>query len=307
MRALLVVNPAATTTTEKGRDVLVRALASELKLEVEETSHRGHAAALACRAAREGLDLVVALGGDGTVNEVVNGLLTDGAHPELPLLAVVPGGSANVFARILGVPEDPVEATGEILDGLRARRVRPIGLGRAGDRWFTFSAGFGLDAEVVRRIERRRPAGDEPSPSRYVRRALAQFFLHYDRRHPAITLERPGEEPETGLFYVIVANAAPWTYLGRRPVNLAPEASFETGLDVLAPRTMRTLSTLRLLVQILRPGAGARGRRLLRLHDVGEFTLRADRPMALQTDGDYLGEHEQVRVVAVPAALRVVA
>src|SRR6266487_3461292 len=148
MRALLVVNPAA-TTTRKGRDVLVRALASDLKLEVEETGHRGHAAALACRAARDGVDVVVALGGDGTVNEVVNGLLTDGARPGLPLLAVVPGGSTNVFVRMLGLPEDPIEATGEILDGLRSRRTRPVGLGveaEAGDRWFTFNAGFGFDA-----------------------------------------------------------------------------------------------------------------------------------------------------------------
>jgi diacylglycerol kinase family enzyme len=306
MRALLVVNPAATTTTKKGRDVLVRALASELKVDVEETSHRGHAAALACRGARDGVDVVVALGGDGTVNEVVNGLLTDGARPGLPLLGVVPGGSTNVFARMLGLPEDPVEATGEMLDGLRSRRTRPVGLGRAGDRWFTFNAGFGFDAEVVRRMERRRLAGDATSHARYLARTLQHFFFRSDRRHPAIVLDRPGEEPEPGLFYVIVANAAPWTYLRDRPIHLVPEASFDTGLDVFAPRTMRTLPTLRYAAQALAGGAGPRGRRLLRLHDLGEFTLRADRPMALQTDGDYLGEHREVRLVSVPAALHVV-
>jgi diacylglycerol kinase family enzyme len=305
MRALLVVNPAATTTTPKGRDVLVRALASELKVEVEETGHRGHAAALACRAARDGVDVVVALGGDGTVNEVVNGLLTDGARPDLPLLAVVPGGSTNVFVRMLGLPEDPVEATGEILEGLRTGRTQPVGLGRADDRWFTFNAGFGFDADVVRRMERRRRAGDSNSPSRYVRRAVRHFFLGYDRRHPAIRLERPGEAPEEGLFYVIVANAAPWTYLRGRPIHLAPEASFDTGLDVFAPRTMGILPTLRYLAGSAR-AAGPRGRRLLRLHDVGEFVLRANRPMAVQTDGDYLGEREEVRLVAVPGAVQVV-
>jgi diacylglycerol kinase family enzyme len=304
MRALLVVNPAATTTTKKGRDVLVRALGTELKVDVEETSYRGHAAALACRAARDGVDVVVALGGDGTVNEVVNGLLTDGARPGLPLLAVVPGGSTNVFARMLGLPEDPVEATGELLDGLRSRRARPVGLGRADERWFTFNAGFGFDAEVVRLIERRRRTGNGNSQSWYVRKAVAHFF-RYDRRHPAITLDRPGEDPEQGLFYVMVANAAPWTYLRDRPVHLAPEASFDTGLDVFAPRTMRTLPTLRYTARALR-GSAPRGRRLLRLHDVGEFTLRADRPMALQTDGDYLGERQEVRLVAVPAAVRVI-
>jgi diacylglycerol kinase family enzyme len=305
VRALLVVNPTATTTTAKGRDVLVRALASETKVEVEETNHRGHAAALACRAARDGVDLVVALGGDGTVNEVVNGILTDGVRPNLPALAVVPGGSTNVFARTLGIPEHPIDATGEILEALRARRSRSIGLGRADDHWFTFTAGFGLDAEVVRRVERRRRAGDGLTAVRYVRTAVATFLTRYDRRHPAIHLDRPGEEPEPGLFYVIVSNTTPWTYLGDRPVTPSPEASFDRGLDVFAPRTMHILPTGWYVAQLLSRREGVRGRRLLRLHDLGEFTLRADRPMALQVDGDYLGDRNVVRFTVVPDALRV--
>ena len=166
MRALLVTNPTATTTTARSREVLARALASEVKVDVEETSHRGHAAALAVRAAREGLDLVVALGGDGTVNEVVNGLLTDGPRDGIPALAVVPGGSTNVFARAIGLPGDPFDATGQILEALRAGRTTTVGLGLAEDRWFTFNAGVGFDAEVVRRIERRRRAGEPPSSPR---------------------------------------------------------------------------------------------------------------------------------------------
>jgi diacylglycerol kinase family enzyme len=300
-----VVNPTATTTTAKGRDVLVRALASEAKVEVEETNHRGHAAALACRAARDGVDLVVALGGDGTVNEVVNGILTDGVRPNLPALAVVPGGSTNVLARTLGIPEHPIDATGEILEALRARRSRSIGLGRADGVWFTFTAGFGLDAEVVRRMERGRKKGDGLTSTRYVRTAVTTFFTRYDRRHPAITLDRPGEEPEAGLFYAIVANTSPWTYLGDRPVALSPEASFDRGLDVFAPRSMATLPTAWYVGQMLTGRENIRGRRLLRLHDLGEFTLRADRPMALQVDGDYLGDRDVVRFTVVPDALRV--
>jgi diacylglycerol kinase family enzyme len=305
VRALLVVNPTATTTTQRGRDVLVRALASETKVEVEETSHRGHAAALACRAARDGVDLVVALGGDGTVNEVVNGILTDGVRPNLPALAVVPGGSTNVFARILGVPDHPIEATAEILEALRARRSRSIGLGRADGQWFTFTAGFGFDAEVVRRVERRRRAGDELTSGRYVRTTVTHFFTRYDRRHPAITLERPGEDPQQRLFYAIVSNASPWTYLGERPLALSPEATFDLGLDVFAPRTMHTLPTLWYAGQIFNRRARPRGRRLLRLHDLDEFTLRADRPLALQVDGDYLGDRNVVRFTMVKDALRV--
>ncbi|GAA2927256.1 hypothetical protein GCM10020221_24030 [Streptomyces thioluteus] len=162
MRALLVVNPSATTTSARTRDVLVHALASDLKLEVATTEYRGHARDLARAAAESGnTELVVALGGDGTVNEVVNGLLHRGPDPEgLPRLAVVPGGSTNVFARALGLPNEPVEATGALLDALRDGTGRTIGLGHAGGtpgtedegapgRWFTFCAGFGFDAGVV--------------------------------------------------------------------------------------------------------------------------------------------------------------
>jgi diacylglycerol kinase family enzyme len=306
MRALLVVNPAATTTTRKAREVIFRALATDLKVEVEETSHRGHAAALACRAARDGVEIVVALGGDGTVNEVVNGVLTDGPRPDLPALAVVPGGGTNVFARTLGLPQDPIEATGEIIDALRSGHSRRIGLGMADDRWFTFNAGMGFDAEVVRRIERRRRAGEAHSQERYVRAAVAHFLSGYDRRHPAITLERPGEDPVPGLYFALVTNTAPWSYLRGRPVNPSPEASFEHGLDLFAPRTMRIVPMLRYVAQVLRSTPRPRGRKLLRLHDLGEFTLRAERPMALQVDGDYLGEREAVRFSAVPGALRVI-
>src|SRR5215207_2802900 len=131
MRALVVVNPAATSTSAKMRDVLVGALASELKLDVVETSHRGHARELGEQAAAEAMDLVVSVGGDGTVNEGVNGLLTDGPSPHLPMLAVVPGGSTNVFSRALGRSRDPVEATAEILASLRAGRTRLVSLGTA--------------------------------------------------------------------------------------------------------------------------------------------------------------------------------
>jgi diacylglycerol kinase family enzyme len=305
VRALLVVNPKATTTTARGRDVLARALASETKVEVEETSHRGHAAALACRAARDGVDLVVALGGDGTVNEVVNGILTDGVRPDLPALAVVPGGSTNVFARTLGVPANPVDATGEILAAIRARRSRSIGLGRVDDRWFTFTAGLGLDAEVVRRVERRRRAGRQLTAGRYVRSALAHYLTHYSRRHPPLTLERPGHEPVTGIFYALIGNTSPWTYLGNRAVNPNPQASFETGLDVFAARSVRTLPTTWYIAQLLAGRSKLRGRKLVRLHDLPEFTLRTVRPTALQVDGDDLGDRDVAHFTSVPHALRV--
>jgi diacylglycerol kinase family enzyme len=305
VRALLVVNPKATTTTPRSREVLKRALASELKVEVAETSHRGHAAALAVRAMREGLDVVVALGGDGTVNEVVNGLLTDGPREDLPALAVVPGGSTNVFVRAIGLPTHPFDATGAILEALRAGRSRRIGLGLADDRYFTVNAGLGFDADVVRRIERRRRAGEPPSHARFVRAAVAHY-LTGDRRHPALILERPGEPPVDRLHFALVTNTAPWSYLGERPVQPSPEASFETGLDLFAPRSMGIVLTLRYVRRALLGSPPLRSRRLLRVHDLPDFTLRASRPLALQVDGDWLGERDSVRFRSVPDVLRVI-
>lgn len=309
MRALLVVNPKATTTTKRGREVLARALASEVKVDLVQTEYRGHAAALALRAARDGVDLVAALGGDGTINEVVNGLLTDGPSASTPALAIVPGGSTNVFSRALGQSQNPIEATADILDTLRAGGEsigRPIGLGKAGSRWFTFSAGLGLDAEVILRMERRRRAGRSISHLRYVRAAVAHFYLHTDRRQPALTLERPGSDPVTGLFLAIVSNTTPWTYLHERPVRPSPEASFDSGLDLFALRRMRTVTVVRTLRQMLSKRARLRGKHLYRQHDIGSFTLRSDRPLGFQVDGDYLGEREHVTFEAVPNALRVV-
>jgi diacylglycerol kinase family enzyme len=305
MRALLVVNPTATTATARGRDVLARALGSDLKLDVVETERRNHAIALGAQAVDEAYDLVVVLGGDGTVNEVVNGMLRDGPRTDLPALAAVPGGSTNVFHRALDIPRDPVEATGSLLDALREGRSYRIGLGKANDRWFTFTAGIGLDADAVRAIERARDRGKAPTPTRYAATALRRFFTGTDRRHPALTLERPGEEPVTGLYLAIVANSCPWTYFGSRPVVLTKTASFDAGLDLVTVRRLRTVGTLWAASGML-TGGGIRGRATTVLPDQREFRIRADRPMHLQVDGDYLGETEDVAFQSVPAAIRVI-
>ncbi len=304
MRALLVVNPKATDTTPRARDVLAHALASETRLEVVETKAGGHATELAAAAVGE-FDVVAALGGDGTVNEVVNGLLAHGPREGLPALAVVPGGGANVFARALGLPDSPVEATSILLDALRGERRRTIGLGLADDRWFTFSAGLGLDADVVRRVAVRRAGGRGASPSLYVREGLRQFFLHTGRRDPRLVLERPGAEP-VPLALALVCNTAPWTYFGRRPIDPCPRASFDTGLDVFGLRRLGTLSTLRHLRQILASPPRPHGRRVLAVHDAAELVLSSRVPLPFQLDGEDVGDRSRVRFRGVPAALSVV-
>lgn len=305
MRALLVVNPKATATSERVRDVLTHALASEVKLDVVQTRARGHALELAAQAAVEGLDVVVALGGDGTVNEVVNGLLADGPRGGLPALAVVPSGSTNVFARALGLASSAVEATSQLLDALRAERRRTIGLGRADERWFTFCAGLGLDAEVVRRVELARARGAKATPALFVATGVDHFFRDAQRHEMQMTVHAPGREPErVGL--ALVCNTTPWTYLGQRPVRACPDASFDTALDLFALRSLGTVSTLRHLRQILSTSGRPRGSRLLALHDVPRFTIEADVPLPLQVDGDPLGHRTSVTFSAVPHALDVV-
>jgi diacylglycerol kinase family enzyme len=307
MRALLVVNHKATTTSRRVRDVLVQALRSQVDLRVVHTESRGHAAALAEQAAVEGLDVVVALGGDGTVNEVVNGLLTQGVRADGPALAVVPGGSTNVFARSLGLPADWVEATGVLLEALRAKRTRSIGLGRADDRYFTFFAGLGLDAEVIARVERARHKGDTSSPWLYSRALVAQYTLETERRKPRIRLDQPGEEPDPDLATVIVQNTSPSTYLGSRRIDACPDASFDRGLDLVALRALTPIATTRFIFQLLtRAGRhGPTGKHVVRRHDLTEFTLLANAPVAFQLDGEFLGAREKVRFTSVPSALRV--
>ncbi|MFE7777788.1 diacylglycerol/lipid kinase family protein [Streptomyces sp. NPDC057445] len=321
MRALLVVNPAATTTSARTRDVLIHALASEMKLEAVTTEYRGHARDLGRRAAEsDDIDLVVALGGDGTVNEVVNGLLHAGPDPDaLPRLAVVPGGSTNVFARALGLPNDAVEATGAILDALSLRSERTVGLGRASGtpgtddegvpaRWFTFCAGFGFDAGVVGRVEQQRERGRRSTHALYVRQAARQFFGDPYRRRGAITLERPGAAPVEDLVLSIVCNTSPWTYLGNRPVYASPEASFDKALDVLALSRLSPPALARYATQLLTstPERGPRGKHAVTLHDLTDFTLHSKAPLPFQMDGDHLGLRTSVTFTGVRRALRVI-
>ncbi|HVW79321.1 MAG TPA: diacylglycerol kinase family protein [Mycobacteriales bacterium] len=309
MRALLVVNPKATATSFRERDVLIRALGSDLKVDLAETTHRGHAIEYGAQAVEQGLDLVVVLGGDGTINEVVNGLLGAGAWTRAsdatPALAVVPGGSTNVFSRALGISRDPVEATSELLEALRGQRSRSISLGRVNERWFTFTAGIGIDADAVRRVELARAKGKPSTPSRYTRCAVRSFFAA-DRRHPALTLEVPGEEPVSGLYLAITSNTSPWTYFRSQPIVLTPDTSFDGGLDLLALDKMGLLGTLWAASGMLTAG-GIRGRHRRVFQDLTDFVLRAEVPMHLQVDGDYLGHCETARLQAVPDAIRVVA
>ena len=296
-------------------DLAVRTLAGGLDLDVERTQYRGHARELA---AATTADLVIVHGGDGSINEVVNGVMGRGAAGGGgaglaaggggPLIAVIPGGGANVLARALGLPLDAAASIHRIREAVAAGRHRTIGLGLAADRYFTFSAGLGWDAEVVREVDRLRAQGRRESVALFLRTLVHQYYAGTDRRRPALTVERDGEPPVSGLFMAIVTNRSPWTYLGDRPLLPVPNPDFNSGLDLLALQRLRLTTVLTAVGQMLyvrsRP---PRGRNLLSVLGSESFTLRSARPIALQADGEYLGEIETVKFQFVPHALRIVA
>jgi diacylglycerol kinase family enzyme len=199
---MLITNPFATSTTSEARDAVARALASRVDVDVVPTTHRGHAAELGAQAAGQGYDAVVVHGGDGSVNEVVNGMLgtpgesvTDPAT--LPAVGVVPGGNANVFARALGVRRGTDRAIDQLVDGLVTGRRRTIGLGHMLDRWFLFNAGMGIDATVVRGVDEKRGGGRKVTNLMYVQTAVASF-LKPGATDPEITVEMPDRDRVTG-------------------------------------------------------------------------------------------------------------
>jgi diacylglycerol kinase family enzyme len=304
VRILVVTNPRATAMSARERDVLAHALGSAKQLQIEQTANRGHAAALACRAMRDGVDAVVALGGDGTVNEIVNGLLTDGVHAGVPSLGIVPAGSTNVFARALGLPNDPIEATGVLLEALRAGRRRPVSLGRLDERWFVFAAGVGFDAAIIAGVERRRRKGSKSTTGLYARVGIREFF-RADRRHPQLHLDLPDGTVVDGVHMAIVANADPWTFIGNRPLRPTPEASFDSGLELYARTRMGTISASLSMAQMARRRP-RRGIGASVTHDLPGLVVRADSPMPIQVDGDLLGEREKVHFRSVPEAISVV-
>ena len=311
MRAVLIVNPNATSTTPAGRDLLAHALESRVKLTVAHTDHRGHAIEIARDAARDGIDVLIIHGGDGTVNEVVNGILGEvGVDGTAPAVGVVPGGSANVFARALGISPDPIAATNQLVDELsdyrRRKTWRRIGLMDCGERWGVFTAGMGVDGDVVAAVEAQRAKGRKVTASRYIRVAVREMLTNA-RREPELTLHLPDRDPVTGVHFAFVSNSSPWTYANTRPVWTNPETTFETGLGVFAITSMNVWANLRMVRQMLAKKPKLAAKHLIRDDDLPWLRVTSDTPVACQIDGDFLGPRQEMTFTAVPDALGVVA
>lgn len=302
-RALLIWNPVATTTTPGVRDVIARALSSELHVELAETTQRGHATDLAAEAASgTSFDLVCVLGGDGTINEAVNGLAGTGVP-----IATIPGGGTNVLARTLGYPKDPVEATAALLARLRdGFQPRTVNLGRVNGRAFAFCAGVGFDAEIVRRVDANPRAKRRYGESFFISSGLREYFFPTERPRPSMTLYPPDGEPVEDVRIAVAGNSNPYTFLGARPFRAVPGADLEAGLDLTAVRTMRITTILRVLFTAFGSARHVGFKSVTALHDVEGFVLRADAPLRYQVDGELVGRETEFVFSLDRGALRVV-
>ncbi|MCH9738319.1 MAG: diacylglycerol kinase family protein [Candidatus Nanopelagicales bacterium] len=315
MRALLVVNPNATSTSPRVIDVIVRALSHELDLEVTMTTHKGHAQSIGEYAVESEIPLVITLGGDGVVNEVINGIMYANPLKPRPAVAPIPGGSGNVFVRALGLPIDPVEATGAIMESCRANRFRNISLGLAqatridGEefgRYFAANSGIGLDATIIAAMDKDRKDGVNASPIRYLSTTLREYFRRTNRT-ASITVTRPGSAPIDHVYVALVQNTSPWTYFGSWALDPNPAASFDTGLDAFIVRKLDPISTALAARRII---ARSRSKSSVSAykswHDQRAFSIHARVEVPIQIDGEALGNVSGVQFTHVPEALRVI-
>ena len=297
-----MVNASASSVTARARVVIRKALAADHDVEVAETSRRGHARRLAQGAAATGADVVAVLGGDGTLNEAANGLVgTDAA------LAVLPGGSTNVFARSIGLPNDPIEATGVLLESLAAGSVRPVGLGTVNGRYFLFHTGVGFDAEVVHQVERRGALKRWAGHPLFIAAAVTTWFRHYDRTRPRMAVRFPDGDVVDDGYFTVVLNSSPYTYLGERPLDVAPEATLDRGLVCLTVRRLDLATLLTLAASALSTGRQARrGQWTDYRTDLAGVQVTGLGPVPYQVDGDYLGPADAFEFRHEPDALRLV-
>ncbi len=298
-RVLLVWNPVSTdVAAETLGSVLVR-MAARLEVVAMHTLGAGDAARLGAHAVDDGFDAVFVLGGDGTANEVVNGV-----GSRLPV-GVLPGGGTSVLPRVLGLPRELDDAVDRLCEALAEGSVRSVALGTIGDRRFTFAAGIGIDAEIVRRIDERGRGGERADEARrpgdlwFLREAIA-VLMEGEYAQPSMRVEVDGAEyPAATVF---VANCSPWSFAGPVPLDIAPDASFEGGLDLVVVESVAARSAAGRIASLLRPDDAQEG--VHRLHDVERATVHCDRPTPVQVDGELLGELELVELGVVPDAVQ---
>ncbi len=310
-RMLIIVNPYATTVSDRLKNLVVYALQGRFEVETVATEAQNHATEIGREVRDHGYDVVVAFGGDGTLNEVANGL----AGTDVPV-SVLPGGSTNVVCRTLGIPNDVVDATEHLLSLADDWAPRKIDLGRADERHFVFSCGVGIDATVVKRVDAHPKLKSRAGPYYYTWAAISSFYRNYLRNPVRLRVETDAGDPVDGVT-ALAQNSDPFTYFASRPIRVCEGVAIDDGtlsLGVLERATQRDMPTLipRLFSET-KPGA--RHRRIEHFDDVTQASVTSTsldddgtpRPFPVQVDGDYIGESTRLELRAEPGALTIVA
>lgn len=302
MQILLIVNSSASSVTARTRVVIRKALSADHDVSMIETSRPGHATRLARGAASKGIDVVIALGGDGTLNEAANGLAGSNTA-----LAVLPGGSTNVFARTIGLPDDPVEATGVLLDALCRNSIHRVGLGSVNGRYFLFNVGMGFDAAVVGRVDRQASLKRLASHAWFVWCAVDTYLRHYDHSRPRFAVHHSDGSVVDDAYFSMCLNTNPYSYMGSRPLNIAPDADLDHGLAMATVRSLSLPTVIGILKSALLGNQGLRHSRNVDYRsDIQTVTVTGHGPFPYQVDGEYMGETTRLEVAHQPEVLGLV-
>ena len=269
-------------------------------MQVVETNERGHATRFAQDAAQRGVEIVVGFGGDGTLNEVATGLAESNTA-----LMMLPGGSTNVFVRSLGASNDPVIALQQFSAGLDHDNIHPISLGRANGRYFCFHAGIGYDAAVVELVERRASLKRIVGQPLFAISAMQAWFATYDRKFPHFNVEIDGRKIPNGYF-TIALNSNPYTFIGKKAVNLSPAASLDKKLVAVTFRKLTTPLMMRTMLHAIRTEGISVSSGVDIRTDVENINISFPNPFPYQLDGDYLGEQTSLHIEHCQDALRLV-
>jgi diacylglycerol kinase family enzyme len=302
-RMLIIVNPYATTVSDRLRHLVVYALQGRYEVDAVDTEARGHAIELCREAAHEGYDVVVAFGGDGTVNEAANGLRGSSTP-----LTCLPGGSANVYGKILGIPGELVDATEHLLGMADDWRPRKADLGVVNGRCFTFASGLGLDASVVQRVDSNPHLKARFGAYYFTWAAVSTFTRRYIVKPPNLMVDLDGKQ-HTGVT-AIVQNGSPFTYFQNRPIEVADGPRLDSGsLETSVLRRARPLDMPSIAFRAFSKRARLSGHRQVKpLGEAVELTVSSadEHPLPLQVDGDYLGEVMEARYSLLPGELSVI-
>lgn len=303
-RMLVIVNPYATTVSDRLKNLVVYALQGRYAVEAVDTQAQGHATELCREAAAEGYDAVVSFGGDGTVNEAANGLVGS----DTPLTCL-PGGATNVFCRMLGIPHDVVDATEHLLRMADDFRPRPVDTGIVNGRHFVFASGIGLDASVVEQVDAHPRLKARLGPWYFTYAALTTFNRRYLLNPVRVRVEADGRELE-GVT-VIIQSADPFTYFRNRPIRICPGRRLDDGrlgLAVLKKSTPAEIPTVIARVFSARAETVQGHRQIEGIAEIDAARVSSldDRSFPLQVDGDFIGEFDEVEYRVASRALNVV-